>query len=243
MQNNVEIKELMVQKNAEYIMQSQDQLNIVAQLAAGISHEILNPLTIIKGFAQLSLQEKPTDHLGVVIQAIDRIEEIVSDLLLSANQPICTFEEVDMRNILCDAIMQSYPESVLRNIEFIQDIHLSNPIIIGDAYKLKRVYMNIFKNAMEAMPNGGTILVEAHQLNENQMTILVIDEGVGIPADLLHKLDEPFYSTKDNGIGLGIMICNQIIKNHGGTFTVQSIENKGTTITIQFPIAPTCFLG
>ena len=232
----MEMKKLMGQKKAEYIMHSQDQQNMVAQLAAGISHEILNPLTVIKGFAQLGLQEKTTDQLEVVMQAIERVEEIVSDLLLSANHPICTFEEVDMRNILCDAIMQSYPESMLRNIEFIQDIHLSNPIIIGDAYKLKRVYMNIFKNAMEAMPNGGKILIEAHQLNENQMTILVIDEGIGIPADLLYKLDQPFYSTKDNGTGLGLMICHQIIKNHGGTFTVESSENIGTTITIQFPI-------
>ena len=243
MQNNVEIKGLTVQKKAEYIMQNQDQLDIVGQLAAGIAHEIRNPLTVIKGFTELCLYEKQTNQLDIVMQAIERVEEIVSDLLLSAKPPICTFEEVDIRKILSDSIMQSSSGSLLGNIEFIQDIHLSNPMIMGDANKLKRVFMNIFKNAIEMMLNGGKILIEAHEMNENQMTILVIDEGIGIPTDQLHQLDEPFYGTKDNGTSLGIMICHQIINNHGGTFIVQSVENKGTTITIQLPTTPKCLFG
>lgn len=242
MQNNVEFTELMVRKKAEYIMQSQDQFDIVGQLAASIAHEIRNPLTVIKGFTQLGIHEKQANHLGVVMQAIDRVEEIVSDLLLSAKPPICTFEEVDMRKILSDSIMRFSSESLL-NIEFIRDIHVSNPIIIGDANKLKCVYTNIFKNAIESMPNGGKIFIEVSQLNNYQITILVIDEGIGIPADQLHRLGEPFYSTKDNEMGLGIMICHQIINNHGGTFIVDSVENKGTTITIQLPITPNRFYG
>lgn len=240
MKNKVEIKKLTVQKKAEYSMQNQEQFDIVGQLAAGIAHEIRNPLTVIKGFTQLGIYEKQTNHLDVVMQAIDRVEEIVSDLLLSAKSPICSFEEVDMRTILKDSIMQFSSESLLGNIEFIQDIQLSNPIIIGDSNKLNRVYMNIFKNAIEAMQNGGKILIEAHQLNENQMTILIIDEGNGIPANQLHNLDEPFYSTMDNGVELGIMICHQIINNHGGTFSVQSVENKGTAISIQLPTTSKC---
>lgn len=242
MQNNLEIKEVMKQKNKECIMQSQDQLYMVGQLAAGIAHEIRNPLTAIKGFTQLAIQEKTTNHMDVVMQAIERVEEVVSDLLLTAKPPICTFEELDMRKIITDSIMLSTSESLLGNIEFIQDIHLCNPTVLGDANKMKRVYMNIFKNAVAAMPNGGKIFIEAYQLNEDQMTILVINEGAGIPADLLHNLDEPFYGTKDNETGLGIMVCHQIIKNHGGTFIAQSVENKGTTITIQLPTIPKCRL-
>ena len=243
MQNNVEIKGLTVQKKAECIMQSQNQLDLVGQLAAGIAHEIRNPLTVIKGFTELCLYEKQSNQLDLVMQAIERVEEIVGDLLLSAEPPICTFEKVDMRKILCDSIVQSSSESLLGNIEFIQDIHLANPISIGDANKLKRVFMNIFKNAIEVMPNGGKISIQAHQLNENQTTIIVIDEGIGIPTDQLHQLDEAFYGTKDSGTSLGIMICHQIINNHGGTFIVQSEENKGTTITIQLPTTPKCLCG
>ncbi|MBS4175993.1 PAS domain S-box protein [Lederbergia citrea] len=231
----VVIRDLTERKKTEHMMQRAEQLHVVGQLAAGIAHEIRNPLTTIKGFTQLLIQDEPNKYLDVVMQEIERVEEIISDLLLLAKPPISTFEEVDMRKILNDTIKLFYSESLLHNIEIIQEIQLTNSIIKGEANKLKQVYINLIKNAIEAMPNGGKVLIKATNVNETVIITEVIDEGIGIPVDRIKRLGEPFYSTKEKGTGLGLMICDQIIKNHRGTFKVHSIENKGTIITIQLP--------
>lgn len=229
------IRDITERKKTEYMMQRAEQLHVVGQLAAGVAHEIRNPLTSIKGFTQLFIQEEPNKYFDLVMQEIERVEEIISDLLLLAKPQISTFEKVDMRKILKDAIKLFHSESLLHNIEINQDIHLNDPIIKGEANKLKQVYINLIKNAIEAMPDGGKIFIRANQLNENMLITQVVDEGIGIPSDQIKKLEEPFYSTKEKGTGLGLMISNQIIKNHKGTFKIESKEYEGTTITIQLP--------
>lgn len=228
------IRDLTERKEAEYIMQRTEKLYVVGQLAAGIAHEIRNPLTVIKGFTQLVMEAEQNKYLDVVMKELERVESIVSDLLFLAKPQISTIEKVNLQKVLEDTITLFYSESLLHNIEMIQDIYLPDPFIKGEANKLKQVYINLIKNAIEAMPKGGKIMIKAKQLNEKILT-QVIDEGIGVPDNLIEKLDEPFYSTKEKGTGLGLMICNQIIKNHRGTITIESEPNHGTTVSIQLP--------
>ncbi|HEY4552500.1 MAG TPA: PAS domain S-box protein [Bacillaceae bacterium] len=229
------IRDLTDRIMTEYIMQRTEKLSVVGQLAAGIAHEIRNPLTVIKGFTQLLKQDKSNQYLDVVMIELERVENIVSDLLFLAKPQLSIFDKVDIQKLLEGIITLFYSESLLHKIEIRQDIRLHDPIITGEADKLKQVYINLIKNSMEAMPNGGTIRITAEQTEDGMVRTQVIDEGTGISEDSMKKLKEPFFSTKEKGTGLGLMICNQIIKNHRGLLKIESKENEGTTTTILLP--------
>ncbi len=229
------IRDLTERKKTEDMMQQTEKLSVVGHLAAGIAHEIRNPLTAIKGFTQLMKQEIPNSYLDVVLTELERVENIVSDLLILAKPQASVYEKVNMEKLLNDTIFLFLSEAHLHNIEFINDLQLSDPIIEGEGDKLKQVYINLLKNAIEAMPNGGHISIRAHERNTDYLITQIIDEGVGIPRERISRLGEPFYSTKEKGTGLGLMICNRIIKNHNGTLTIDSSENSGTTVTIKLP--------
>ncbi|MFS0643444.1 PAS domain S-box protein [Siminovitchia sp. 179-K 8D1 HS] len=232
------IRDMTEQKKAEEIMQRTEKLSVVGQLAAGIAHEIRNPLTVIKGFAQLLSQEEDNDYLDVVLDELERIEDIVSDLLILAKPQPSRLENLDISQLLSSTIDLFKSEAILHNVEIIPSFELSNPWIQGEPDKLKQVYINIIKNAIEAMPKtGGKIFVTAQNLSYNKILTRVKDTGVGIPKERIPNLGEPFYSTKEKGTGLGLMICNRIIKNHGGTIKIDSELNKGTTINIIIPTA------
>jgi signal transduction histidine kinase len=101
--------------------------------------------------------------------------------------------------------------------------------------QLKQVFLNLLKNAIEAMPKGGSIDVSVKEKEEGKISIQIIDQGIGIPKERIPTLGEPFYTTKEKGIGLGLMVCYKIIENHNGKLTIESKVNKGTTIEIIFP--------
>lgn len=229
------IRDLTERKKTEDMMQQTEKLSVVGHLAAGIAHEIRNPLTAIKGFTQLLNQEVPNTYMDVVLTELERIENIVSDLLILAKPQVSVCKEIDIEKLLNDTIFLFHSEAHLHNIEFISEMQLQNPVIEGEADKLKQVYINLIKNAIEAMPGGGKIFIKAFRSNENTFVTQIIDEGIGIPADRITKLGEPFYSTKEKGTGLGLMICNRIIKLHGGTMTIESEEKRGTAISITLP--------
>lgn len=229
---HIVMRDMTERKKTEDLMQQTEKLSVVGQLAAGIAHEIRNPLTAIKGFTQLLNQEVPNTYMDVVLAELERVENIVSDLLILAKPQASVCKEIDIEKLLNDTIFLFHSEAHLHNIEFVSDIQLPNPVIEGEEDKLKQVYINLIKNAFEAMPGGGKVFIKAFQSNEDSLVIQIIDEGIGIPADRIAKLGEPFYSTKEKGTGLGLMICNRIIKLHGGTLKIESEEKRGTTISI-----------
>ncbi|WP_340085205.1 PAS domain S-box protein [Siminovitchia sp. FSL H7-0308] len=232
------IRDMTEQKKAEELMHRTEKLSVVGQLAAGIAHEIRNPLTVIKGFTQLLSQEEDNDYLNVVLDELERIEDIVSDLLILAKPQPSRLENLDISQLLSSTIDLFKSEAILHNVEIIPNFELSNPWIKGEPNKLKQVYINIIKNAIEAMPKaGGKIYITAQNLSYRKILTRVQDTGVGIPKERIPNLGEPFYSTKEKGTGLGLMICNRIIKNHGGTIKIDSELNKGTTISIIMPAA------
>lgn len=218
------------------VMQS-EKLTTAGQLAAGIAHEIRNPLTSINGFVKLlqSTERSNALYFEIIESELKRIELIVNELLvLSKPQGAHVSGPIDVLPILEQIITLMKVQAALKNIEIIPhypDVPIS---VQGEVNQLKQVFINLLKNAMEAMNQGGTITVDIMR-SGHDVQIIVQDEGIGMTPEQIQSLGQPFFTTKDTGTGLGLMITKNIIHNHGGTMNVESIPDHGTTFTINLP--------
>jgi two-component system sporulation sensor kinase A len=232
----VVIRDITERKKTEEKLQQAEKLSVVGQLAAGIAHEIRNPLTAIKGFSQLMKNSNDDNFITVILSELDRIENIVSDLLVLAKpQAVNEIQETDLNELILSVITLLNTEAILHSIEIKKDIPHGALKVECEVDKIKQVLINIIKNAIEAMKTGGEIAVQAVVLPNNEIKLSITDQGNGIPEDRLPKLGEPFYSTKEKGTGLGLMICNKIIKNHKGKMNISSKVNEGTIVDIILP--------
>ncbi|HET7578350.1 MAG TPA: PAS domain S-box protein [Bacillales bacterium] len=233
-------KDVTKYKRAEEMLRKAEKLNVVGELAAGIAHEIRNPLTSLKGFVQLlrpSLTEKKA-YTDVMLSELERIEQIVTELLLLAKPQAVKFEEKNLQELLEHVRTLLNTKAIMSNIEILLDYRCDTTKIYCEENQLKQVLINLLKNAIEAMPSGGKIQMEAGNTGEECVFIRVTDQGCGIPEESLPKLGEPFYTTKEQGTGLGLMISSKIIREHGGRMEFKSRENEGTTVEIYLPISP-----
>lgn len=220
----------------ERVLQS-EKLSTAGQLAAGIAHEIRNPLTAIYGFMKLlRSSERMNDKYFTIIESeLKRIEVIVNELLvLSKPQMTHVSKAVDLLSVLEQVTTLMNGQAALKSLKILP-VCTDKPIWIhGEAYQLKQVFINLLKNAMEAMNHGGNIYI--HILTtDNETRISVQDEGCGMTEEQIKALGKPFYTTKETGTGLGFMITQNIIHNHGGAITVESVPEQGTTFTVIFP--------
>lgn len=231
------IRDISYRKEAEKLMLESEKLSIAGQLAAGIAHEIRNPLTAIKGFVQLmksGVIEK--DHYYDIISSeLNRIELILSELLMLAKPHESSFQQTNIIQLVSEVICLLETQAILHNIRIEYTSSISNEQITCDENQLKQVFINFIKNSIEAMPSGGVITIAVEEINEHRIRLMFKDEGCGIPEDLLKKLGNPFVTTKENGTGLGLMVSYKIIENHQGTVSIDSKENAGTTLTIELP--------
>ncbi|MBP1993554.1 CheR family methyltransferase [Paenibacillus eucommiae] len=221
------------QKNTLEILHKTDMLSAVGQLAAGIAHEIRNPLTALKGFTKLL--EPSTDkknYLQIMSSELDRIETVISELLLLARPPEQQFALQDITQILQDVVMLLETQAILKNVEIVTKFVAMIPLVNCVENQLKQVFINILKNGIESMPQGGILLVKVRLNEDKAISISFSDQGIGIPKKTLTKLGQPFYTTKENGTGLGLMVSYKIIANHQGTISIKSTLGKGTTVTI-----------
>lgn len=224
-------------KQAEQLLINSEKLSIAGQLAAGIAHEIRNPITAIKGFIQLmksGVSEKKL-YYEIMSSEIERIEMILSELLILAKPQMIHSDRKDIRNLLAQVTTLLESQAILNNVEIITECESDLSPILCDQNQLKQVCINFIKNAIEAMSLGGTLLIQVKTQNENSLILRFIDHGCGIPEHILTKLGQPFYTTKEKGTGLGFMVSKKIIESHHGTVSVFSKENEGTTVEICLP--------
>ncbi|WP_127586093.1 PAS domain-containing sensor histidine kinase [Paenibacillus koleovorans] len=230
-------RDITVRKEAEELMLRSEKLLMAGQLAAGIAHEIRNPLTSIKGFLQLlssQLRDKQ-DYIGIMRSELNRIEAITSELLLLAKPHAKSFRELDVRELLRQVASIMEPQAILNNV-VIELICGNEPLPIQcDENQLKQVFINFVKNAIEAMPAGGQIQVRIER-KQQLAVVSVQDQGCGIPEERLASIWQPFFTTKEKGTGLGLMVSYSIIENHHGTIQVASRQGIGSTFVIQLPI-------
>ncbi|KZZ85243.1 PAS domain-containing protein [Bacillus sp. SJS] len=231
------LRDLSEKKKTEELMLRSEKLSVAGQLAAGIAHEIRNPLTAIKGFLQLMrTKERSSDqYFDIVFGELNRIELILSELLVLAKPQNSMFIETDLKKLILEVTTLLETQANLNGV-FIENVHSEDEsILFGDPNQLKQVFINLIKNSIDAMPKGGRVKI-CTSLNQNQIKVTVQDEGEGIPEAVLKKMGDPFFTTKEKGTGLGLMITYNIIENHFGKVSLASEKGKGTIFTIWFPI-------
>lgn len=231
------LRDVTQRKKAEELLKASDRLAVVGQLAAGIAHEIRNPLTSIKGFVQVMKESKhDSEFYDVILSELDRINEVTNDFLFLAKPKLSEYKQRHLHPIVHDVTTLLNPEALYHNIEIeVLDETTHDISVQCDANELKQAFINIVKNSIEAMSLGGKIVISLHS-DGVIVEIRFKDEGMGIPKDKMQNIGQPFYTLKDNGTGLGVMTTMKIIENHHGTFFIESEEGEGTTITVRFPI-------
>ena len=228
-------------KKTEEVLHRQDKLAAVGQLAAGVAHEIRNPLTSMKGYAEfLTLDEKDPERLefiNIILDEIERVNTIVEDFMVLAKPKMVELEEKNVVPVIKNVVSLLEFEARKKHVKLSFDCPHEIIQIECDENRLKQVFLNFIKNGIEAMPNGGELHVRT-MIQNNNVQISIQDTGVGIPKEKLIQLGEPFYTTKKNGNGLGLMVSFKIIENHNGKVFVESEPNKGTTFNIFLPAKP-----
>jgi len=239
-------------RKMEELAQRNQRLREMGEMAAGIAHEIRNPLGSIELFASLLKkdlkgnheQEDLVQHIRAGVQNMDRI---ISTLLLFAKSAQPSRQQCDIDSLLTECLEGINNIRIPKNIKVTRKSSQSTLLANGDRDLLRQVFPNLINNAIQAMPNGGELKLNAQKssLSNRDMTIdsearqyisvTISDNGVGMSADSLAKIFNPFFTTKDKGTGLGLAISHNIIKAHQGTIEAISEEGKGTSFTIKIP--------
>ena len=231
------IKDITKIKQAEDMLRRSDKLNIAGQLAAGVAHEIRNPLTTVKGFVQLlhkKFSSGPQETFRLILSEINHIETIISEFLFLAKPSAVHYDFRSLNDLICDIESLLETQAILNNINIITEYEAKLPLIPCDANQLKHVFINVVKNAIEFMPKGGDVRIRTGYTSSS-VWVKVVDHGCGIPSDRLKKLGEPFYTTKERGTGFGLMVSYKIVEEHKGEIHIHSEVGKGTEVEVVFP--------
>lgn len=225
-------------KLAEEVVIRSEKLSVVGQLAAGVAHEIRNPLTSLRGFTQLlkarTGQDQDKEYYDIMLTELDRINYIVGEfMLLSKPQQMQELDIQNLKELLGSMLPIIETQAIIHNVIIDVDWQAEILPVMCDKNQIKQVFMNILKNAIEAMPNGGTIQINFYQDRHDYSVVRITDEGPGIPDEVMSRLGEPFFSTKTTGTGLGLMVCYRIIEAHHGQMEIISEPSKGTIVEIR----------
>jgi signal transduction histidine kinase len=235
-------------KNTKKVMLRADRLASLGTLAAGLAHEIRNPLVAIKTFTQL-LPERFDDEefrnyfTSVAAGEIDRISTLITELLEFSRPSGPFFQQENLNGILDKMITLIKTEAKQKELEIETTLADDLPTVTVDKEQIKQVFINILLNAIQATPEKGTISIVTRKIAKTNGTpgfvqVEISDTGVGIPEEELDKIFTPFFTTRAKGSGLGLAITHQIIQEHEGTIDVRSAVHKGTTFSINLPINP-----
>jgi signal transduction histidine kinase len=220
-----------------------DRLATIGQLAAGVAHEINEPISNILGFAQLAQKAPGTppavvDDLREIVAASLRTREIVKKLLLFARQTPPSKVPTNLNEIVEDALFLLEAGSERQGIEMIRRLAPNLPLIEADPIQIRQVLVNLAVNAMQAIAAEGSVTV-ATRTDDRHVILSVTDTGHGMAPDILSKIFSPFFTTKDvgEGTGLGLSVVHGIVTAHGGSIAAESHENQGSRFTVRLPIA------
>ncbi|MFD0767835.1 ATP-binding protein [Bacillus sp. CGMCC 1.60114] len=219
--------------------QQAEKLAVVGKMATTIAHEIRNPLTALKGFTQLQREKHPEDaeYYNIMVQEIERMNTIVSELMVLGKPKKREYKLHNIKDILSYVIYIVEQPASQYGITISTIFNKALPPIQCDEKQMKQVFLNLIKNAIESMPNGGNIIVEANLVQDNQIVVSVIDEGCGMDQEKIDKIGEAFYTTKENGTGLGLMVTYKIIEEHQGKIVFESKIGVGTKVNVMLPVA------
>jgi len=228
-----------------------EQLATMGQFAAGIAHELRNPLTVIRStvqylatdFAEGSDQRK---HANDILDEVDRLNKIVGNLLSLAQPAESNPEEIDIPQEIERCLNFIEAQAKSQNVKLQTDFQKNLPRLTFDPAELRQLLLNVMMNGLQAMPEGGALSIKARlpveggrdsTVGSKRILIEVEDEGSGIPTNLRGKVFEPFFTTKTGGTGLGLAICNSIVKRYNGEIWVEKAKSGGTEVKIALPVS------
>jgi PAS domain S-box-containing protein len=235
------VHDITERKEMEKKLVNAERFASIGELAGMVGHDLRNPLSSISGATYYlktryadKLDVKGNEMLAAIDSSIDYSNKIVSDLLDYSREIRLDLEATTPKNLLSSSLALVNKPSTVQ----IQDYSVDTPKIVVDKAKLNRVFVNIIKNAFDAMPNGGTLTIENRQTGDN-IAFSFTDTGIGMTKETLEKLWKPLFTTKAKGMGFGLPICKRIVEAHGGKISVKSRQGQGTTITTTIPIQQT----
>lgn len=246
------IRDLSRVKELEDTLRRADRLSMLGTLAAGLAHEIKNPLGGIKGAAQLLSMELSEesgllDYTRIMVKEAERINFIIEELMDLSNPREPEIGDVDLTKTLNDIVLLQKEATRGQSIQFKMKLDPSIPPVQGDEGLLTRLFLNLIKNAREAITHEGEVVIETKIVASYHMTgpnrrsspmvgISISDTGCGIEKDQLDRIFTPYFTTKSKGSGLGLAISQKIIEDHNGLLKIDSTPGEGTTFTISLPL-------
>jgi signal transduction histidine kinase len=221
-----------------------DRLATIGQLSAGVAHELNEPLATMLGFAQLcrkhpGLPASVTADLDKIIAANLHAREIIKKLMLFARERPPTREKISLHRVIHEGLSYVESRAAKADVEIRRRIECDLPEIYGDPNQLVQVLVNLAVNAIQAMPEGGALTVDA--FSENGCVVLAVeDQGVGMTRQAAERAFEPFFTTKEVGVGtgLGLSVVHGIVTSHGGTIRVESEPGRGSRFEVRLPTTP-----
>ncbi|MCJ7507303.1 MAG: ATP-binding protein [candidate division Zixibacteria bacterium] len=217
-----------------------EKLSVMGEITSQVAHELRNPLTIIGGFANSILKKlDPNDtnyeYLKIISQESQRMENILNNVLNFTRPEKAHWENSDLNEIIEQTMDMLGKEMEDGKIWIKRDYYAPLPLILVNSDQIRHALVNVFRNAIAAMPQGGTLSIGTRLANGN-IKMNIADTGCGIPRERLDSIFKAFYTTKPDSNGLGLTVASEIIKNHNGFIGVESEESKGTTFYIEFPL-------
>lgn len=232
-------RDITYQKESEQMILQTEKLKLAGEIAAGVAHEIRNPMTVISGFIQI-MQGDPAhpypQYTRLVQSELERINLIISEFLVLAKPQAPQIKDYDLRKLIRNLSLLFSSEFNLKGIVFTEywsDEH--DFVLSGEENSIKQVLINLLKNAIEALPPEGSIHLAVSRNVQGMVSVSISDNGSGISEENLQRIYEPFFTTKENGTGLGLLISQKIIQDHGGSLNITSRIGEGTRVEILLP--------
>jgi signal transduction histidine kinase len=218
-----------------------ERLSAIGEVAASVAHEIRNPLVAIGGFARTVFQSLPEEDrnknkVKVIVEETDRLERILSGLLEFSRPALPRFTDVDLNSLVLQTVHFMDAEIDDDLIQITYDLDAELPRVWADTQQMRQVLLNLIRNAIQAMLNGGTVTFRT-DVQRQEVRLSIEDSGPGIPPEQTERIFDAFFTTKPTGSGLGLAICTQIVRNHNGRISVESGRTRGAKFVISLPMA------
>jgi signal transduction histidine kinase len=228
------------QQEAEIQVERSQKLSLVGQLAAGVAHEIKNPLASIKGAADILVDDRTSsedksEFRDILHNEVRRIDSTVSEFLAFARPRETRLERMDLSEIIRVCIKQMSTQSEKEGVSIESNIE-HNLIVNGDAEKLHQMALNLVLNAIQASQPGSEVRITLSRHNQSRARLEISDSGAGMSQEEVNRAFEPFYTTKTSGSGLGLAIVKSIVDSHNGDIYLKSAFDKGTVVTVSIPL-------
>lgn len=230
-------RDITERKRMEKEIKRLDMLNIVGEMAAAVSHEIRNPLTVVRGLIQLIRDKGFHEHkekFDIIIDEIDRANTVITEYLSISKNKVVKLQPLNLNFIIESIFPLIQADAIMSGKEIVLELG-QIPDLLLDNYEIRQLILNLVRNGLDAMSPEKRMHIKTYNC-KNEVVLAVQDSGEGIKPEVLDKLGSPFFTTKNNGTGLGLTVCYRIAEHHNAKVSVET-DSSGTTFFVRFPLS------